>query len=1662
MDMAKPVGSEISYVDFSVLTPEEVRKVSAKQITNPTAFDNLGHPVPGGLYDLRLGAFLHNTCATCGLDERYCPGHQGHIELPVPAYNPLFFKQMFVLLRGSCVYCHHLKMRSIDLHAYECKLRLIRFGLLLEASQIDQIHLEESDLEAGEEAEEASNIAEEEEQLSTVSKKDAEKISRSFAKRMTASAESQLKEKRELFVYESIHNAIDEGRTTKSGLNTGTLLEARKAVIKDLERRLVAKPRCENCMMYSPRFRCDGFSKIFANSLSEKQLVNNRVKAVRVPGAANVDIAPKSGSRYVLSSEVREVIDSVFIMEQPAIETLFHSRPYLEDGKPKNVLGDIFFLSVLVVPPTRFRLPQKLGDEVHENAQNELLSRVLATSMQIKDLNEQFLSLQKDAVGAGEERKLVFNRLMNAFVTLQNDVNGVMDETKNQNPANAQTGLPGIKQALEKKEGLFRKHMMGKRVNYAARSVISPDPMIEDNEIGLPPVFATKLTIPEPVTAFNVAELRKCVINGPDKWPGATQVKDESGFVTSLIGMNEEQRKAVAKQLQTPAGSTGDSRGGNNGVVNKQVYRHIRNGDVVIMNRQPTLHKASMMGHRVRVLPNEKTIRIHYANGGPYNCDYDGDEMNLHFPQGQLARAESYTLASTDSQYLTPTSGSPVRGLIQDHLSTGVWMTNKNTFFTREKYQELVYGCLRRHQEDLNTGCFRVRTLPPTIFKPEPLWTGKQVISSVLLNVLPKDVPGLNMKSKNKIKNEYWGEGSHENEVLFKDGQLLCGTLDKSQYGSSKYGLIHAIHETYGPSIAQRTLSSLGRLLTNYEQWIAFTCGMDDMELTTEGNKVRAKIMEKARDAGRKAAAEVTNLDENISVSNPEFHRRLEEVLRDRQKHDILDAVTMSKVNAITSEVVSACVPAGTAKKFPENAMQSMALSGAKGSTVNVSQIMCLLGQQALEGRRTPVMVSGKTLPCFKPLETDARAGAYIENRFFSGVRPQEYYFHCMAGREGLVDTSVKTANSGYLQRCLTKQLEGVHVAYDNTVRNADGSLLEFLYGGDAVDVTRESYLYKFNFFYDNYKALLQRYSPSSIGHLDVDAAVKYSKKYRKALKSQEKLPAWEQSYRRDPTISIYNPAKYLGSVSTRFEDKLDEFIETNKSLFRSHENKSLISSKKFKALMQLKYMRSLIDPGEAVGIIAAQSIGEPSTQMTLNTFHFAGHGAANVTLGIPRLREIVMTASQHIKTPQMTLPLRSDVDDTSADAFCKCITRLTLSEFIDDVTVVETTADPNKAESTRSYDIKLDFFNAKDYKAEYDVTENELERVVAEKFITMLEKEIVTEVRKQQKTVSELADISRGRASEKQVEASAALDDDAMAQKEKQKGKQAASYEEPDEEELEAMREAEKSDSESDLLDSDSDSSSSSDGSSSDSDEGDSIDGSVKKVKKSHGRKLTKKAKDREDGVITAHEFVTGYNFDDKEGRWCHFRLELSGDTQKLLMVNIVEDICKDCVVREVENIGRCLHEEGSRDLVTEGVNFQAMWEHDTFLDVDKISSNDVAAVLRVYGVEAARNTIVNEVINVFSRYAIEVSSRHLDLIADYMTREGNYLAFNRQGIDSCTSDFMKMSYETTCQFLTKAVLNGDREELESPSAKLVIGKLNGSGTGSFDVLAKMPVRAD
>lgn len=424
--------------------------------------------------------------------------------------------------------------------------------------------------------------------------------------------------------------------------------------------------------------------------------------------------------------------------------------------------------------------------------------------------------------------------------------------------------------------------------------------------------------------------------------------------------------------------------------------------------------------------------------------------------------------------------------------------------------------------------------------------------------------------------------------MIFMDGELLCGVLDKAAFGASDFGLVHSVYELYGADVAGVLLGVLSRLFTKFLQHRAFTCRMDDLALTPEGNRKRKDILQKNVTLGTEGAIEnFPSLSDVPDRDKPTALRTLlEEVLRDDNKMAGLDMTVKSKLAKLTKSIADAVMPGGLLRQFPHNHMQAMTQSGAKGSAVNAQQISCALGQQELEGRRVPVMVSGKTLPSFKPFETKAIAGGYVASRFLTGVKPQEFFFHCMAGREGLIDTAVKTSRSGYLQRCLIKHLEGLRVHYDNTVRGSDNSIYQFQYGGDGLDVTKQKHLYQFAFMAQNEGSAVNKYQPRSInGVVDDKTANDYMKKILKQKRKGKTLD--------DPSLSIYDPCRFLGSTSEKFAEKVEQYVKVLKETAANESNFKRrypsISPRHFKLLMQVKYMRSLVDPGEAVGLLASQ-----------------------------------------------------------------------------------------------------------------------------------------------------------------------------------------------------------------------------------------------------------------------------------------------------------------------------------------------------------------------------------------------------------------------------------------------------------------------------------------
>ncbi|KAJ3039738.1 hypothetical protein HK097_002758 [Rhizophlyctis rosea] len=843
-----------------------------------------------------------------------------------------------------------------------------------------------------------------------------------------------------------------------------------------------------------------------------------------------------------------------------------------------------------------------------------------------------------------------------------------------------------------------------------------------------------------------------------------------------------------------------------------------------------------------------------------------------------------------------------------------------------------------------------------------------------------------------------------------------------------------------------------------------------------------------------------------------------------------------SVTNKITSSIISTCIPDHLFKPFPANNMQMMTVSGAKGSNVNVSQISCLLGQQELEGRRVPVMVSGKTLPSFRRFDQGARAGGYITGRFLTGVRPQEYFFHCMAGREGLIDTAVKTSRSGYLQRCLIKHLEGLRVHYDHTVRDVDGSVVQFHYGEDSLDVVKQKVLTKFDFCAQNYEALVGRYFGQGVAEGVEEGGVRkrmrrVGKLVKEAEERNERLRGMEErgesedareevvrefvescerqgvravvrGTREVKTLEVggeervraarFAPGRYLGSVSERFVEELDEYTKQNpsdiistpsttSSDFKKKHAGDLIKEKDFKALMEMKYMQSLVEPGEAVGLLAAQSIGEPSTQMTLNTFHFAGFGAKNVTLGIPRLREIIMTASGSIKTPMMRLPLLPAAQ-TRQNTLCKQISRLTLSQIMEGVTVREKLIFADGARK-KELVLRLKFWRKKDVEREHNVSVEDLEWVIEKRFVSALEKAITREIRGRVRkgemdevgvALGNFERVGEGVAEEggegeesgagkeekpsrkgkgpakkpREVAEDVNDDDDdvlgsedegddgdATAEKKAGNRTQRVGYDAADEEDEEVLKGAERKEEDGEE-----------EGAAGEGDSGKDSDGRT-----------------REERIQEGSKYCVGYDFDRRAGRWCELKLQFAADTKKLLMVAIIEDVCRDVVLHEVKGISRCypLPNESENDtsvnIGTDGVNLRGMWDYASLIDVNNIYTNDIAAILRTYGVEAARAGIMQEIAGVFGVYGINVDTRHLSLIADYMTFEGGYKPFNRMGMGSNPSPFAQMSFETTTGFLTNATLNGDFDPLESPSARIVLGKPVKGGTGSFEVFQKI-----
>ncbi|CEG11813.1 DNA-directed RNA polymerase subunit A' [groundwater metagenome] len=550
-------------------------------------------------------------------------------------------------------------------------------------------------------------------------------------------------------------------------------------------------------------------------------------------------------------------------------------------------------------------------------------------------------------------------------------------------PARHRSGRPlkTICQRLKGKEGRFRNNLSGKRVNFSARTVISPDPNIDINELGVPKLIAKDMSVPERVTEYNIERLRQNVLNGSN-YPGASRIVTKDGKSKRILDNNKEE---IAETL-----STGDV-----------VERHLTDGDIIIFNRQPSLHIISMMCHKVRVMDG-KTFRINTAVCAPYNADFDGDEMNLHVTQSEEATAEEEILMDINQHIISPRYGGPVIGGRHDHVSGMYILTNKEKI-SREIALQITGGILELPEE-----------------KTE--FTGKDIFSLLL----PKD---LNATYVNKFKET----------VIIENGKLKEGNIDTEGMAGE---LVQEIYNNYGADAAADFINKSTKVAIRATAINGFTLGIDATD-TTDDAKV--KINNRLDDAEKRITEYISQKEKG--ELKPIVGKSLEDTLED------YIMIELGKTRDECGEVAASAL----VDKVPI----IMAKTGARGSMLNVTQMSATVGQQAVRGKRIKRGYINRTLSAFKRNDFSPSACGFVRSSFKDGISPTEYFFHAMGGRETLVDTAIRTGRSGYLQRRLINSLLDLKVDENRTVRDSGGNIIQFLYGEDGIDPSRKTLVYK-------------------------------------------------------------------------------------------------------------------------------------------------------------------------------------------------------------------------------------------------------------------------------------------------------------------------------------------------------------------------------------------------------------------------------------------------------------------------------------------------------------------------------------------------------------------------------------------------------------------------
>ena len=681
---------------------------------------------------------------------------------------------------------------------------------------------------------------------------------------------------------------------------------------------------------------------------------------------------------------------NLFVQISPSDCELLGMNP--AEGRP-----ELFIWQYVPAPPVCIRpsVPQdgsstedditvKLCDIIHINT---LIKEGLKKGLPVMTILEQWDFLQ-----------------VQVAMYINSDVPGLL-------PMGYNKAIRGFCQRLKGKQGRFRGNLSGKRVDFSGRTVISPDPNLSIEEVAVPELVAKNLTYPEQVSRYNIAKLRERVKNGANRWPGANYVIKKDQNIKQFLKYGK--LSAHADHLR----------------IGDIVERHLEDGDIVLFNRQPSLHKLSILSHKVKVRPH-RTFRLNECVCNPYNADFDGDEMNLHVPQTEEARIEAIELMGVKHNLATPKNGEPIISAIQDFITGAYLLSSKDRFCDRKTFTNICMYMV--------DGNLQLDLPPPAVLKPQMLWTGKQVFNIMMrpnkacrnlvnLDAACREYRAVAGQPRDLDKNDGW--------LVIRNSEVMCGVMDKSTIGSGKKdSVFYVLMRDFGPDAAAQAMGRLAKLSARWLTNQGFSIGISDVYPGDRLVELKMQLVERAY-------AECDGVIKKFKLGKLDKAPGCDE----EQTMENLISGILSKVR---QQAGDHCI----AELSRWNSPLIMATSGSKGSNINVSQMVAVVGQQIIGGKRVADGFQDRSLPHFPKNARTPPSKGFVQNSFFSGLTPTEFLFHAISGREGLVDTAVKTAETGYMSRRLMKSLEDLSVQYDNSVRNSSSNIVQFQYGDDKLD----------------------------------------------------------------------------------------------------------------------------------------------------------------------------------------------------------------------------------------------------------------------------------------------------------------------------------------------------------------------------------------------------------------------------------------------------------------------------------------------------------------------------------------------------------------------------------------------------------------------------------